>query len=138
MYYELKAQRAQRRKVLINITPLIDVLFLLLIFFLVSSTFLEQPSVTIELPEAKTAEAQEIEPHVVLIDREGAMFINDTPIKGETLLSRLVRIKENDPDASLVLKADDSAPYGKIIQVIDAVRECGLKKIVALTRLQEE
>jgi biopolymer transport protein ExbD len=134
MYYELKAQRARRRKVLINITPLIDVLFLLLIFFIVSSTFLEQPSITVELPQAQTAEAQKIEQYVILVGEDGSVYINNEQCLPAVFAETLARIYSEDKDAHIVLKADQNASYGVIIEVIDAVRQSGLKKIVALTK----
>ena len=138
MYYEIKAARARRKRVLINITPLIDVLFLLLIFFLVSSTFLEQPSVTVELPSAQTAQPHRIDQYMIVVGREGTIFLNDEPLDEADLLPRLREIYHVKKNVNIVLKADKLAPYGSIITVIDAVRQCGLKKIVALTKIEDE
>jgi len=135
MYYEIKAQRMRRKKVLINITPLIDVLFLLLIFFIVSSTFLEQPSITIELPSAQTAEPQRIEEYVILVTADGKIYINDILCPHDQLAAQLDRIYQTNNTANIVLKADTMASYGVIIDVIDSVRKSGLKKIVALTKV---
>lgn len=137
MYYEIKAQRARRRKVLINITPLIDVLFLLLIFFIVSSTFLEQPSIMVELPYAQTAEPQRVEEYVILVGEDGTVFINNELCPPEEFSTTLTQIYNTDQDAHIVLKADQKATYGVIIEVIDAVRHSGLKKIVALTKTSQ-
>ena len=138
MYYELKAARARRKRVLINITPLIDVLFLLLIFFIVSSTFLEQPSITVELPSAQTASPHRIDRYVIVVGREGDIFLNDEQLTEAGLLDRLRAIYETNKNANMVLKADKIAPYGTIIAVIDAIRQCGLKKVVALTKIEDE
>ncbi len=138
MYYELKAARARRKRILINITPLIDVLFLLLIFFIVSSTFLEQPSVTIELPSAQTAKPHKIDQYVIMIGREGEIFINEKKVVEDRLLESLREIYNNNKNVNIVLKADKSSPYGTIITVIDSVRQCGFKKIVALTKIEPE
>ena len=138
MYYELKAARARRKRVLINITPLIDVLFLLLIFFIVSSTFLEQPSITVELPSAQTASPHRIDQYVIVVGREGDIFLNDEQLTEAGLLDRLRAIYETNKNANMVLKADKIAPYGTIIAVIDAIRQCGLKKVVALTKIEDE
>jgi len=135
MYYEIKAQRNRRRKVLINITPLIDVLFLLLIFFIVSSTFLEQPSITVELPTAKTSEPQRIEQYVIVVSDGGEVYVNDAMCPRDGLLSKLEAIYLKQADANIILKADTNVPYGTIIEVIDTIRQSGLKKIVALTKV---
>ena len=135
MYYEFKASRTKRKRVMINITPLIDVLFLLLIFFIVSSTFLEQPSITVELPSAKTAEPQPVDQYIIMVAADGVIYVNDIKIEEEQLLTRLMEIAKTDVQAPIVLKADKNAPYGKIIHLIDTVRQSGLKKIVALTKI---
>jgi biopolymer transport protein ExbD len=122
--------------VLINITPLIDVLFLLLIFFIVSSTFLEQPSITVELPSADSAEPQQIDEYVILVSATGDIYINDQICPQDALLRRLAEIYRTDNNANIVLKADTMASYGVIIDVIDSVRQSGLKKIVALTKVE--
>ena len=135
MYYEIKAAKA-RKKIFLNITPLIDVIFLLLIFFLVSSTFLEQPSMMIELPSAKTAEPHRIEQYVIVVGQYSTIFVNDTPYTKEELFSRLSEIAAKDKNSHIVLRADQRAPYGTIIEVIDTVRQCGLTKIIALTEVE--
>ena len=73
----MQFRTGRKRKVSINITPLIDVLFLLLIFFMVSSTFLEQPGIKLELPHAKSAVVVEQKDYILFIDKESKMFLND-------------------------------------------------------------
>ena len=137
MYYEIKSERIRRKKVLINITPLIDVLFLLLIFFIVSSTFLEQPAVTVTLPGAYTATPEKVKHYVITVTKEGTVFINDSAYAVDQLTARLTDIAREGEDKSVVLRADADAPYGVIINVIDRARQCGLRKIVALTQPRE-
>ena len=133
MYYEIKSERIRRKKILINITPLIDVLFLLLIFFIVSSTFLEQPAVTVELPSAYTSQPEKVRQYVITVTKSGDIFINDIAYPLAELKSHLRDIAQEKDEKTIILKADSSAPYGIIIDVIDTARQCGLTKIIALT-----
>ena len=76
----MQFREKQKKKVLINITSLIDVLFLLLIFFMVSSTFLEQPGIKLELPKASSAVVVEQKNYTLFVDKNGKMFLNDDEV----------------------------------------------------------
>ena len=73
-------RRKRRRTPILNITPLIDVLFLLLIFFLVSSRFIEEPNIKLDLPRAAHADVTEIESLAVTISRTGQLYFRDRPV----------------------------------------------------------
>ena len=81
----IEALKARRSRAVINITPLIDVLFILIIFFMVSSTFLEQPAIQLELPEAETAEATQLKDIVSTIGKDGSLFLNNQAINVKEL-----------------------------------------------------
>ena len=130
---EMRGAR-RKRSLILNVTSLIDVLFLLLIFFMISTTFLSLPAIELELPEAKHAETVRQSPLVVHIDREGRVFLNDEPIElallGEAIRRKLV----NDLEKAVVLKADSRVPHGKVIAVLDILKGAGVKKLVESTR----
>jgi biopolymer transport protein ExbD len=129
-------RKRSRGKVIINVTSLIDVLFLLLIFFMVSSTFAEQPSIQLELPEAATAQVSRVEPWVLSITRDEKLFLNDQPMTLEALEGRLRELAETNPEKAMVLKADEEVSYGLVIEILDLAKQSGLKRISALTRLR--
>lgn len=128
----------QRRKVLINITSLIDVLFLLLIFFMVSSTFLEQPGIKLELPEAQSAVVVEQKDYTLFVDRDGKMYLNDDEVSlsnlGELIQRNLPKMK----DGALILKADQNVTHGLVVRVMDVAKRSGVKKLIIGTKIQEE
>jgi biopolymer transport protein ExbD len=109
-------------------------MFLLLIFFMVSTTFAEHPGIKLELPTASTAEPSKLEPLTLAIDKTGRMFLNDMSIKEKELRERLGAASEK-PDSSLVLKADKDVPYGFVIRAMDISRQCGIRRIVSLTEV---
>ena len=76
----MQLQTRPGRKVAINITSLIDVIFMLLLFFMITSTFLEQPGIKLELPTAKTSTHAEPQEYVLTIDKKGELFLNRLPV----------------------------------------------------------
>jgi biopolymer transport protein ExbD len=122
----------KRKRPVINITSLIDVVFLLLIFFMVSTTFAEHPGIKLELPTASTAEPSKLEPLTLTLDKKGTMFLNDVRV-GDKELRAALEAEAKKPDATLVLKADRGVPYGYVIQAMDISRQSGIRRIVSLT-----
>jgi biopolymer transport protein ExbD len=134
MQFRLK----QYIKPVINITPLVDVLFLLLIFFMVTSSFVEQPNIKLELPSTRHSEVSKIENTVLTIARDGQLFLQDRPVDKETLEKELRRVVLDTGDEVLVLKADKFVSYGVVVDIMDAVKGAGFKKIVAPTIMEEK
>jgi len=134
----MRFRERPRHRVLINITSLIDVLFLLLIFFMVSSTFLEQPGMKLDLPTAKSFEVQEQRELVVHISREGELFLGEKPVGLDSLRVQLQREMAGDRERSLVLRADKEAAHGRVVEVMDVAKQAGVRKIVIATRVAAE
>lgn len=126
----------KHRKVIINITSLIDVLFLLLIFFMVSSTFVEQPGMKLELPESKSALTEKIKDLVLQIDADGKMTLNDENIGFENLEEMFKQMLPKLEEKSLVLKADKSVPHGTVVKVMDLAKLSGLEKLIIATHAE--
>jgi len=131
----MRIREKKRKRPIINITSLIDVMFLLLIFFMVSTTFAEHPGIKLELPTASTAEPSKLEPLTLAIDKTGRMFLNERPIREKELREEL-QTAATKTDASLVLKADKDVPYGYVIRAMDVSRQCGIRRIVSLTETE--
>ena len=125
-------------KPVINIAPVVDVLFLLLIFFMVTSTFVEQPNIKLELPSTRHSEATKIERMVLTISRDGQLFLQDKPVEKKDLEKELRRVILDTGDEVLVLKADKLVPYGVVIGIMDDAKGAGFKKIIAPTIMDEE
>ena len=119
-----------RKKVQINVTSLIDVLFILLIFFMVTSTFLEQPGIKLELPKAQSAQVEQIENLIIYVDQQRQVFLNDKPVAIDRLEKLLKEtIAEND-QPTLVLRADKSVPHGLVVTIMDLAKKTGVKRLV--------
>ena len=118
-------------------TSLIDVLFILIIFFAVSSTFLEQPGIELELPKAESAESYTTQKVILYIDKDNNLFLNDQLISTNTMIQEIRKLGELSPDNSIVLKADKQVDHGNIIEIMDILRKNKIYKIVISTNIPE-
>lgn len=124
-------RRGQRKRVTINITSLIDILFLLIIFFVVTSTFLEQPGMRLDLPSAETAEQTEVRELVLEMDASGRMRLGSDEVTLGGLRQALAgRIEEGDGGKLLVIRADRGARHGDVVKVMDIAKQVGVRDLV--------
>lgn len=115
----------------INLTPLIDVVFLLLIFFMVSTTFKDDARIKVQLPEAQGEEAPAEEPQVltITIDRGGSFYVNERLVvdrKIETLKKAIAGAVGEDHEFPVVIKADANTPHQAVMTAMDAASQLGL------------
>lgn len=131
----MQFREKKKRRVLINITSLIDVLFLLLIFVMVSSTFLEQPGIKLELPHAQSAVVVEQKEFTLFVDKDGKLYLNDSEIAMDGLEEKLKEIMPEMKDGALVLKADQEVSHGIVVKIMDNVKRGGVKKLIIGTKI---
>ncbi|HID48291.1 MAG TPA: biopolymer transporter ExbD [Chromatiales bacterium] len=122
----------------LNLTPLIDVVFLLLIFFMVSTTFDKNAEISIELPEAagEAVKTQQFKIEIS-IDSEGRFFVNQKRVKDDKLvtLKRAIRLTLGDHrNPKLIISADKMTPHGAVVRAMDAARQLGLVNLTFATR----
>ena len=121
------------KKIGINLTPLIDVLFILIIFFTVSSTFLEQPGIELKLPEAESSESHTAQKVIIYVDHENKLYLNDDPVELENVAKAVEKLISAQTDKSVVLHADEEVPHGIVIKIMDLLRKQGIYKIIIST-----
>ncbi len=131
--------RKRRQTPAVIIVALIDVLIVLLIFLMVTSTFRQQPALRLALPESSQAQktgANENAPLVVSIDAQGGLRMGSDarPITADQLKSELVAQQEKKPDLRVAINADKAAPFGEIVKVMDAAKEAHIKMVNAFTK----
>jgi biopolymer transport protein ExbD len=124
----------KQRKVIINITSLIDVLFLLLIFFIMSSTFIEQPGMKLELPESESATSEKMKELILEMKADGSMTLNQEPVNLDTIEEKFKRELPSLEEKTLVIKADKNVPHGTVVTVMDVAKMSGLEKLVIATK----
>lgn len=134
--------KRQQDSNLVDITPLIDVVFLLLIFFMVSTTFDKETRLKVDLPEASTeASASPVEEKIeIVIDPSGHFFVNNEELIRHdlhTLKKALWNISQGRPDIPVVITGDKSAPYQAAMTVLDAAGQMGLTRLSFVARKVE-
>ena len=132
----MQFKNSEKKRSRINVTPLIDVLFILLIFFMVSSSFIEQPGMKLELPAIKSKESVRVENLVMTISKDGSLRLGEKPVDMGNLSAAIRDMIPNIEEKTLVLKADKDAAHGLIVQIMDIAKRSGLKKIVIGTRVE--
>jgi len=117
------------RKVIINVTSLIDVMFLLLIFFLVTSSFKDQPTIQLDLPSSSTAEAVDNGPAVLYLTAGGEIFLDDELLAGDELQQALRQRLASSGDDRVVLRADRESFHGDVVELYDIIRQAGYRRL---------
>ncbi len=134
----MKLHNVKKKDLTVNITPLIDVVFLLLIFFMVSTSFTRETQIELELPKA-TGEQLEIKPNVVeiSIDAEGNYYVNKKPLINtqiDTLRRAISKISEGNSTLPMIISADAKAPYQSVVAAMDAAGQEGFSNLQMATR----
>jgi len=133
----MQFKEKKKKSLGINITSLIDVMFILLIFFMVSSSFIEQPGMKLELPTIKSQEVARIENLVMFVSKEGNIMLGEDAVTLDSLDIEIDRLIPEVKEKTLILKADKATEHGLIVQIMDIAKRSGLKKIVIGTKIEE-
>ena len=122
-----------REEIDLNLTPLIDVVFLLLIFFMVSTTFEKTAKLKVDLPEASAQAVQQSENKIVIgIDAKGRYYINDRQLvntQTKTLKMALIKVSGDNKQMPIVLRADAKTPHQSVVRAMDAASQLGLTRL---------
>ncbi len=113
----------------INVTPLVDVMLVLLVIFILTAPLLAS-SIRLDLPKTDAAKPVDAPKFVTLVvDPAGQVFFNDKPVAPEQLASRLAQTASANPDTEVQLRADQTVPYGKVVEVMGIAQKAGLNRI---------
>jgi biopolymer transport protein ExbD len=117
----------------INLTPLMDVVFILLITFIITFPLIEQ-GVPVNLPKGKAPELSEIESVTLTLERNGSVFLDQARMDRPTLGQELTRLGISAPDTRILVRADEELAYGEVVQVLKLLHEAGLAKMALVTQ----
>ena len=117
----------------INVTPLVDVMLVLLVIFMVTAPILQQ-GVSVDVPKVAagplTGEEEQL---VVNVAKGGKLYLNDTPLGASELAAKLAAIAGARPDRQVYVRADQAVPYGEVMAVIGSIRDAGLARVGLVT-----
>lgn len=113
----------------INMTPLIDVMLVLVVIFLITAPLLAS-AIRLDLPRSDAAGAGDAGKSVlVVVDKAGQVYLDDKPVSLTALAERMTRLASQDPDTEVQLRADDAVAYGRVVEVIGVAQKAGLGRI---------
>lgn len=122
----------------INVTPLVDVMLVLLIIFMVTAPMMTQ-GLDVDLPETTSKSLrQEEKPIVVTVDKEGTISINSIPLARDLLLQELQKKYKANQKQPIFLRADRNVPYGHVVTVMSDIKSVGFDKIGMITKPLEK
>jgi biopolymer transport protein TolR len=117
----------------INLTPLMDLTFILLITFIITFPLIEQ-GVPVNLPQGQANPLQPEESRSITIDKEGALFFDDHSITREELLDRLQKLALTQPNVTILVRADETIAYGEVVKVLKSLHDAKLSKMALVTQ----
>lgn len=121
--------KKKKSALIINVTSLIDVMFLLLIFFMVTSTFKNQPAINLVLPRSSTATETVDMPTILFLTADGVVYMNDRAVARDDLPPLLEQLQASSGDDRMVLRADESATHGDVVELIDIIKASGFTSV---------
>lgn len=113
----------------INITPMLDIVFIMLIFFIVTTTFVRETGATIDKPEAITAEARPQGNVLIGVDSSNRIWMNGSEIEMGDVRTLVQRARAENPEGSVILISDKGARTGTLVEVMDQVQAAGVSRM---------
>ena len=117
----------------VNVTPLLDIVFIMLIFFIVTSTFVKEPGVPIERPEALTTEVRKLASILVAIAPDNKIWINREEVKLEEVRAVVEQLARENPKGTAVVQADKGSESRYLVEVLNQVKAAGISEVAVST-----
>ncbi len=124
----MQFRRRNKSQITLSIAPLVDIVFLLLIFFLLSSSYV-QPSIKLNLPEARNQEAAEKQEIVVTVDKTGTIYLNRELVVLDELSERLGNLMKTRSQREIIFRGDRTIAYDLFVRIMDMAKRAGAENI---------
>jgi biopolymer transport protein ExbD len=121
----------------VNVTPMLDVVFIMLIFFIVTASFVKEAGIDVNRPDAATAERKERGNILVAITENGQIWINKRQVDPRAVRANIERMHAENPQGSVVIQADENSRNGLLVQVMDAARLAGVYEVSIAAEVTE-
>jgi biopolymer transport protein ExbD len=129
----MRFSSGRSRRVAIEMTPLIDVVLMLVIFFMLTTTFVLSPGIEVDLPQGSTSQKPRELDAVITMTKAGAIYYQEAPVSLETLGAVLQRARQAQPELRVVIKADTLVPHGRVVAVMDLAKHLGIDHLAVAT-----
>lgn len=113
----------------LDMTPMLDVVFIMLIFFIVTTSFVKESGVSVSSPQAQTASQQENVNIFIAITAGGEVWVDRRAVDPRSVRAIVARLHADNPEGSVIIQADEDASTGMLVEVMDQVRLAGVEKI---------
>lgn len=118
----------------VNVTPLLDIVFIMLIFFIVTSTFVKEPGVEISRPEALTADERKLASIIIAISEEDEIWINKELVELNEVRAAVEQLRRENPKGTAVVQADATSKAELLIEVVTQIRSTGITDVAVSTQ----
>lgn len=129
----MKFERRNRIEPNFNYASLTDIVLQLLIFFLLSSSFVSSPGIKVALPKSQTSDIQAERQTVITITKSGKIYLNSTEVTTATLAQRLIPVLDKDREQVVIIRADQDVSLQKAVEVIDLAKGVGAQRFMIAT-----
>ena len=134
----MKFERNHKIEPAFNYAALTDIVLQLLIFFLLSSSFVSSPGIKVQLPKAQAAEAQSDRQTVITLTQNGKIYLNLDEVTTSTLAQKLIPVLDRNRDQVVIVRADKNVTIQRTVEVVDIAKAVGAQKFMIATEPQSE
>jgi len=132
-------QKKPRRRPEINLTPMIDVVLQLIIFFVVTTTFISiESGAKVKLPSADFSRIEEAKTITVTVTENNMIYVDGALVDGRELPSAIVVALRSEPESTIIIEADKQVLHGKVVSIMDILKKAGAEKIAIATQPTKE
>ena len=117
----------------INVTPMVDIMLVLLIIFMVAGTFVSEASLKINLPKTETGDSPAAPVLPISVDDKGQLYLRKDKVDAQGLKSQLIAVVDQDPGVKVTLAADKKLAYEQVISVLDTIKQAGVEHVALVS-----
>lgn len=129
----MQLSRGHSRRVGLDMTPLIDVVLMLVIFFMLTTSFVLSPGIKVDLPQGQSMQRTQDNDAVVIVTTEGTIYYRDERVDLERLHTALQQAHQEQPGVRLIVKADKRVQHGQVVEVMELAKSAGIERLAIAT-----
>jgi biopolymer transport protein ExbD len=125
----IRRRRNKREESTLDLTPMLDIVFIMLIFFIVTTSFIKESVIEVNRPNAETAERDQKGNILVAISENNEIFIDRRKVDLRAIRPNIIRLKAENPEGSVIIQADKASQTGLLVEAMDQIRLAGVQEI---------
>ena len=129
----MQLSRGRLRRVSLDMTPLIDVVLMLVIFFMLTTSFVLSSGIKVDLPQGRSVQPTQEDDAIVIVTTDGTIYYRDERVDLEGLQTALQQAHQERPGVRLIVKADKHAQHGQVVEVMELAKSAGIERLAIAT-----